>query len=231
MMVTAFVIAGLAAGFGWAQLVSTPAHAAAPPPAQVKVVDAPDPNQPKGYEPADITVKVHQAVNWQNTGHEEHSVPADDKSFDSGMKKHGAGLQWTFARAGLYAYHCAPHPWMTGKIHVVAGAAPAPVRSAADASTSTTAATVPPSPPTTAAPAAAPPPTGSPAPGGGGGSNPGPAEAKGSPTSTAKPAGAGEAAPAGSHHRSGRHLAGTIALVLGPTLAGLALGAKLRQSR
>src|SRR5437764_469632 len=39
-----------------------------------------------------------------------------------------------------------------------------------------------------------------------------------------------EAAPAGSHRRSGGHLAGTIVLVLGPTLAGLALGAKLRQS-
>src|SRR5206468_9860576 len=89
MMVTAFVIAGLAAGFGWAQLVSTPAHAAAPPPAQVKVVDAPDPNQPKGYEPADITVKVGQAVNWQNTGNEGHTVTADDNSFDSGMKQHG----------------------------------------------------------------------------------------------------------------------------------------------
>src|SRR5438067_2418058 len=173
------------------------------------------------FDPADVTVPAGSTVAWHNRGHEEHSVTADDKSFDSGYKKPGTDFQWTFARAGVYAYHCAPHPWMTGKIHVVAGAAPAPVRSAADASTSTTAATVPPSPPTTAAPAAAPPPTGSPTPGGGGGSNPGPAEAKGSPTSTAKPAGAGEAAPAGSHHRSGGHLAGTIALVPGPTLAGL----------
>jgi plastocyanin len=118
MMVTALVTGGMAASFGWAQLVMAPAHAAAPPPAQVKVVDAPDPNQPKGYEPADITVKVGQAVNWQNTGTEGHTVTADDNSFDSGMKQHGESWQNTFAKPGQYAYHCTPHPWMKGVVKV-----------------------------------------------------------------------------------------------------------------
>jgi plastocyanin len=118
MMVSAAVAGGMAASFGWAQLVMAPAHAAAPPAAQVKVVDAPDPNQPKGYEPADITVKVGQAVNWTNTGNEGHTVTADDNSFDSGMKQHGEAWSKTFTRPGQYAYHCTPHPWMKGIVKV-----------------------------------------------------------------------------------------------------------------
>ena len=118
MMITAAVAGGMAASFGWAQLVMAPAHAAAPPPAQVKVVDAPDPNQPKGYDPADITVKVGQAVNWTNTGNEGHTVTADDNSFDSGMKQHGEAWSNTFTKPGQYAYHCTPHPWMKGVVKV-----------------------------------------------------------------------------------------------------------------
>ena len=118
MMVTALVTGGLAASFGFAPLVTAPAHAAAPAPAQVKVVDAPDPNQPKGYEPASITVKVGQAVNWTNTGSEGHTVTADDNSFDSGMKQHGEAWSNTFTKPGQYAYHCTPHPWMKGVVKV-----------------------------------------------------------------------------------------------------------------
>src|SRR2546423_10644944 len=112
-MLAALAIGALGASFGFVQW-SSPAKAAPPKaaPAQVKVVDAPDPNQPKGYEPADITIKVGQAVSWVNTGSEGHTVTADDNSFDSGMKQHGETWQNTFTRPGQYAYHCTPHPWM-----------------------------------------------------------------------------------------------------------------------
>ena len=183
------------------------------------------------FDPADLTVPAGTTVVWHNRGKEEHSVTADDKSFDSGLKKPGTDFQWAFPKAGVYAYHCQPHPWMVAKIRVVAGATPA--STAAPATTPTTAATAttgaPVSSPPTAAPGASPPaaspgaPDGSGAAAGGSGRN-------ASTTSTAKSAG-GTAAPAGSHHRSGGHFAATLALVLGPTLAGLALGAKLRHSR
>lgn len=178
------------------------------------------------FDPADLTVSAGSTVVWHNRGHEEHSVTADDKSFDSGLKKPGTDFQFAFPRAGVYSYHCAPHPWMVGKIRVVAGAAPTPVSSAAPSPTATTA----PAAPTTTAAPAAPPTTAAPAAPAGGGDGAAPAGGDGSTTSTGKPAAKGEAAPAGSSHRSGGHLAGTIVLVLGPTLAGLALGAKLRQS-
>jgi plastocyanin len=118
--VAALAVAALGASFGlvegvWSPAKAAPAKAA---PATVKVVDSPDPGQPKGYEPADITVKVGQAVNWQNTGNEAHTVTADDNSFDSGPKNHGESWQYTFPKAGQFAYHCTPHPWMKGVVKV-----------------------------------------------------------------------------------------------------------------
>jgi plastocyanin len=179
------------------------------------------------FDPADLTVPAGSTVVWHNRGKEEHSVTADDKSFDSGLKPSGTDFQHAFPKAGVYAYHCAPHPWMTGRIHVTAAA------TTTVAPTTVTTAPVAP-PPTAAAGGPAPAPAGSapsgsaPAGSAGGGGQPGAA----STSSTAKQsAGASQAAPASSHHRSGGHLAGTIVLVLGPTLVGLALGARLRQSR
>jgi plastocyanin len=116
-MVAVLALGALGATLGWVQGAS--AKPAPPPaPATVKVVDAPDPSQPKGYEPAEVTVKVGQAVTWNNEGNEAHTVTADDKSFDSGSKAHGESWQNTFSKPGQFAYHCTPHPWMKGTVKV-----------------------------------------------------------------------------------------------------------------
>ena len=81
------------------------------------------------FEPADVTVPAGSTVLWHNKGKEEHSVTADNKSFDSGYKPKGGNYQRTFTRPGTYAYHCAPHPWMKGVVRVVA-AAPTPTTAA-----------------------------------------------------------------------------------------------------
>src|SRR5437763_281964 len=122
------------------------------------------------FDPAQLTVPAGSTVAWHNRGHEEHSVTADDTSFDSGLKKPGTDFQFTFAKVGVYAYHCQPHPWMTGKIRVVAGAAPAPVSTTAPARTADSVAAPAAAPTTTAPPAASAsaPAGGSPAPAGGG---------------------------------------------------------------
>jgi plastocyanin len=177
------------------------------------------------FDPADITVAAGSTVVWHNSGHEEHSVTADDNSFDSGLKSPGTDFQRSFPKLGVYSYHCRPHPWMTGRIHVVAADAVA-----SSVSTATTATTAPPTT-TTVGPttttgkgmgAAAGSSTTAPAGSGPGGT--GTTSASGSANPSA-------AAPAAGHHRSGGHLAGTIVLVLGLTLAGLALGARLSRSR
>jgi plastocyanin len=204
--------------------LGAPAPAPAAEGPQVLMVD----NEPDltrwHYDPATVTVPAGATVVWLNKGNEDHSVTADDRSFDSGLKKSGATFSRVFPQPGTYTYHCQPHPWMKGLVEVKAGAPPP-----------TSAATSPPSStaPTTAAPLAT-----------------APAETPGSTTpaasenpTTAPEAPAGEAgdqkdsddkaaAPASDSDKgSGGHLAGNLALVLLPTLGALVLGAKLRQSR
>lgn len=223
------LLAGLAmaASFGW--LAPAPAAEGT----RVLMVD----NEPDltawHFDPAEITVPAGSAVVWFNKGKEEHSVTADDRSFDSGYKKTGTSWQRTFPRVGKYAYHCAPHPWMKGTVVVVAAAqaaaAPAATRTAAGVETT--------APPATTAPAlgattttfppslATQPPSPAPA----------PDTAASAPGATIPPAQAESketsAAPATARKDSGNNLAGTLAIVLLPTLGGLALGARLRRSK
>ena len=177
------------------------------------------------FDPAEVTVPIGSTVTWFNKGNEEHTVTADNGSFDSGYKKPGTTFQRAFPTAGRFTYHCAPHPWMKGTVVVAAGA-PTPTRAAADAGSSTTTAPAPAATPTTlpsslAAPTTAPGDTASSAPA----------------TTTATAGGSGKdssdqensAAPAASRKRSGGHLASTIAVVLLPTLGGLAIGSRLRR--
>ena len=139
------------------------------------------------YDPAEITVPAGTTVVWLNKGKEEHTVTADDKSFDSGLKKTGGTFSRAFPRPGKYSYFCQPHPWMKGTVQVVAGA-----------------------PPTTAA------------------SAPAPTQES---SDTDESSEEDTAAPASDDDGSGGNLAGTLAVVLLPTLGALALGAKLRQAK
>jgi len=168
------------------------------------------------FDPADLTVAVGSTVTWHNAGNQEHSVTADDGSFDSGLTEPGSNFERAFPKVGVYAYHCRPHPWMKARIHVVSAAAVA--------SSATTATTGAPTTTTTASPTTTA--------GAGGAASPSTTAAAGATGGgTGTTSASGSAAPAGSHHRSGGHLAGTIALVLGLTLAGLAVGARLSRSR
>jgi plastocyanin len=216
-------IAALAVVAGVAVIPAAPAAPAAPATGgtTVQMVDNEVDLTNWHFDPKNLTVPAGATVVWHNRGHEEHSATADDNSFDSGLTKPGGDFSRAFPKVGVYAYHCAPHPWMTGKIQVVAAAAAA-APTTAPASTSTRAA----APSTTVTRGAA-------AAGGPPASVPG-ASSTSAPGATATSApgkGGTEAAPAADRSRSGGHVAGTIALVLAPTLAGLALGARLRRSR
>jgi plastocyanin len=205
--------------------VPAPVRAAQGP--QVQMVD----NEPDltrwHFDPAQLTVPAGTTVVWFNKGKEDHSVKADDNSFDSGLKGTGATFSRAFAKPGKYAYHCAPHPWMKGTIEVTA--APTVRTAAADnpataPTTATTAAAPPPAPST---PASTPAGT---APAAGGGSEGAPTAPAPAEPSSNQQEGSEDESAAGSHGKSGDPLAGTLAIVLLPTLGALALGAKLRQS-
>jgi plastocyanin len=70
------------------------------------------------FAPASQTVKAGETVTWTNDDSTEHTVTADDGSFDSGRLAPGATFTHTFAAAGTFAYHCTIHPNMTAKVVV-----------------------------------------------------------------------------------------------------------------
>ena len=73
------------------------------------------------FVPATITVRAGTRVTWTNRqAGIEHTVTANDGSFDSGNLSTGSSYSHVFTKAGTYAYHCAIHPFMTGTV-IVAG--------------------------------------------------------------------------------------------------------------
>ena len=223
LAVAAAALAGLATGLAVVQPVLAAAGGTM---TQVLMVD----NEPDltnwHFEPAEVTVTAGSTVLWHNKGKEEHSVTADNKSFDSGWKPKGANYQRTFTRPGTYTYYCAPHPWMRGVVRVVAAPpAPAPTAPTGPVPT-TTVTTAAPTTTTTTAPPPAPSPE---------------RHDAAEPTTSATPevttppavamSGAIADAPAANHRRPrpGRGLPRNTVIVVGPTLCALALGGKLRR--
>jgi plastocyanin len=220
---------GIVAGFA---VFGSPSAAPAAEPNRVLMVD----NEPDltnwHYDPAEITVPAGTTVVWFNQGKEEHTVTSDPGSkekFDSGYKKRGASFQRAFSRPGRFTYHCAPHPWMKGAVVVVAAEVPAPTSAGGTAADAASTTTLPPAsttsstfPPSLAAPSTAPADTATTA---------GEETTSTSSTEEASESEEPSAAPASSRKRSGGRLAGTLAIVLLPTLGGLALGARLRRSK
>ena len=78
------------------------------------------PNQAK------VQLTVNNKVIWQNLDDTPHTVTPDHRSSDSysgdfgstGVIKAGDSFEFLFTEPQEIAYHCEPHPWMTGKITV-----------------------------------------------------------------------------------------------------------------
>jgi plastocyanin len=74
--------------------------------------------QDLAFQPNALTVPVGSTVTWTNNDSTQHTVTADDGSFDSGILQQGGTFSQTFATAGTFAYHCTIHDSMTGTITV-----------------------------------------------------------------------------------------------------------------
>lgn len=61
------------------------------------------------FEPAEITIAPGMTVIWTNEGSLDHTVTADDGSFDSGTLEGGDAFFRTFGEPGEYPYHCQFH--------------------------------------------------------------------------------------------------------------------------
>ena len=75
-----------------------------------------------GFEPSKITIVigVNNTVIWKNEDVEWHTAHSNIPEFNSGLIQPGDSFTHTFQRAGIYPYHCDPHPWMTGVVIVKA---------------------------------------------------------------------------------------------------------------
>ncbi|HVB59484.1 MAG TPA: plastocyanin/azurin family copper-binding protein [Candidatus Acidoferrales bacterium] len=106
-----FVTILTAAGLLAVARIAVPAFAAhANSPVVVKMTDV-----PAAFVPKKVTIKVGGEVEWENTGHNMHSVTANPplppgaESFDSGFMAPGATWIHKFTVPGTYHYLCIPH--------------------------------------------------------------------------------------------------------------------------
>jgi LPXTG-motif cell wall-anchored protein len=85
--------------------------AGAAPRAETKTVSVKD----FAFEPKTIQVNVGDTIVWKNEGNTEHTVTADDGSFNSGDLEAGKEFSHTFDKAGTFAYYCKYHGSAGGK--------------------------------------------------------------------------------------------------------------------
>ncbi len=78
-----------------------------------------DPNTVGAFQPKTITVKKGDSLEWDWTDQgNQHSVTADDGSFDSCLQSAGSKFVVTFSNSGSFAYHCTIHAQMTATVTV-----------------------------------------------------------------------------------------------------------------
>jgi plastocyanin len=80
------------------------------------------------FSPATVFLDIGGQVTWTNGSDAPHTVTSDTGG-ELASPTVGAGKTFshTFSAAGTFAYHCAIHPYMVGKVVVLAaGATPPP---------------------------------------------------------------------------------------------------------
>jgi plastocyanin len=70
------------------------------------------------YQTETLTVVMGTTVVWLNMDPVQHSVVADDETFDSGLIDPEKTFSVTFTEAGEHGYHCRPHPFMKATVVV-----------------------------------------------------------------------------------------------------------------
>jgi len=70
------------------------------------------------FTPQAVTITKNQYVTWTNTGATSHTSTADASAWNTGGIAPGATASAFFSTPGVFAYHCAIHPGMTGTVTV-----------------------------------------------------------------------------------------------------------------
>ena len=70
------------------------------------------------FGPSTVTISTGGSVTFRNDDDRAHTVTATDGAFNSGTIGEGGSWKRTFKQAGTFAYLCAIHPEMAGKVVV-----------------------------------------------------------------------------------------------------------------
>jgi plastocyanin len=70
------------------------------------------------FYPATLKIEMGTTVKWTNHQNIDHTVTANNGSFNSGHIPPGDSFSHTFKSAGKFAYHCMIHPFMKGTVVV-----------------------------------------------------------------------------------------------------------------
>src|SRR4051812_24717590 len=66
------------------------------------------------FHPDSVSIEVGDTVTWTNADDREHTVTADDNSFNSGRLRKGMSFSKTFDKPGRYSYGSDPSPRTKG---------------------------------------------------------------------------------------------------------------------
>jgi len=70
------------------------------------------------YQPAQVDALAGESVQWMNDSARQHTVTAEDGSYDSGRLGLGASFTRTYDTPGVYRIYCRLHPSMRGEVDV-----------------------------------------------------------------------------------------------------------------
>lgn len=71
------------------------------------------------FAPNAINVMPGNTISWTNEDSTEHTITANEGGlFDSGPLPPGMVWDNMFESPGTFGYHCAIHPWMTGRVMI-----------------------------------------------------------------------------------------------------------------
>lgn len=70
------------------------------------------------FNPSEVRVRAGERVTWINCDEDAHTSTADEGAWSSPTLAPGTAFTHTFAAPGEFAYHCEPHPFMTGRVIV-----------------------------------------------------------------------------------------------------------------
>ncbi len=70
------------------------------------------------FGPSEVRVRAGERVTWINCDEDGHTSTADGGAWESPLLAPGDAFTHTFESPGEFAYHCEPHPFMTGRVIV-----------------------------------------------------------------------------------------------------------------